>query len=59
MILLQVNFVSGDEFKTVSKGFYKIENISIFAWFQFLALNIIVGCVVRFIDYLLITSRIV
>jgi hypothetical protein len=32
VILLQIDPAFGDEPKTVSEGFYKIEDISIFAW---------------------------
>ncbi len=32
VILLQVDFISGDDPKTVYEGCYEIENTSIFAW---------------------------
>jgi hypothetical protein len=32
VILLQVDFASSDEFEIVCKGFYEIEDTSIFAW---------------------------
>ncbi len=32
MILLQVDPVSGDEPEIICEGYYKTENISIFAW---------------------------
>jgi hypothetical protein len=32
VILLQVDLASGDEPDTVCEGYYKIEDISIFAW---------------------------
>ncbi len=54
MILLQVNFAFGDELETVCEGCYEIENISIFAWSSILTLDIIVGCMVRFVNYLLV-----
>jgi hypothetical protein len=31
VILLQIDFISGDEFETIFKGFYEIEDTSIFA----------------------------
>jgi hypothetical protein len=34
MILLQVNPIFGDKPKTVSKGFYKTKDSSIFVWFS-------------------------
>jgi hypothetical protein len=58
MILLQVDLTSSDEFKTVYKGFYEIEDVSIFAWSSILTLDIIVGCMVQFVDYLLTTRQI-
>jgi hypothetical protein len=36
MILLQVNFVSGDEPETIYESCYEIKNTSIFAWFSIL-----------------------
>ncbi len=33
MILLQVDPTFGDKHETIYEGYYKIENISIFAWF--------------------------
>jgi len=38
--------VSGDEHETIYESFYEIKNISIFYDFQFLALDIIIGCAV-------------
>ncbi len=32
VILLQVDFISGDERKIVSEGYYEIKNTSIFTW---------------------------
>ncbi len=32
MILLQVDFIFGDEFETICEGCYKIKNTSMFAW---------------------------
>ncbi len=39
MILLQVNLASSDEFETFYKGFYEIENTSIFAWSSILSVR--------------------
>ncbi len=50
MILLQVNLAFGDEPKIVYEGLYETEDTSIFAWFSIP----IVGCVVQFVDHLLI-----
>jgi hypothetical protein len=36
VILLQVDLAFGDELEIVCEGFYKIENIFIFAWFSIL-----------------------
>jgi hypothetical protein len=33
VILLQVDFISGNEPETIYEGFYETENTSIFAWF--------------------------
>jgi hypothetical protein len=46
VILLQVDFISGDEPEIVCEGFYETKDTSIFAGLQFLVLDIIVGCVV-------------
>jgi hypothetical protein len=46
VILLQVNLASGDKAETVCEGYYETEDTSIFTWFQFLALDIIIGCAV-------------
>jgi hypothetical protein len=46
VILLQVNFIFGDQPEIVCEGFYETKDISIFASLQFLVLDIIVGCMV-------------
>jgi hypothetical protein len=38
VIFLQVDFIFGDEPKTVYEGFYEIENTSIFAWSSILGI---------------------
>lgn len=53
VILLQVDPASGDEPETVCEGYYKIEDISIFAWFSVPG----VGCTTRFVDCLPIARR--
>jgi hypothetical protein len=34
VILLQVDFASGDELETICEGCYEIEDTTIFAWFS-------------------------
>jgi hypothetical protein len=46
VILLQVDPAFGDEPETVCESYYKTKDTSIFACFQFPALDIIVGCAV-------------
>jgi hypothetical protein len=57
VILLQVDPASGDELKTVYEGCYETKELLSSHGFQFSALVIIVGCVVQFVDYLLIARR--
>jgi hypothetical protein len=71
VILLQVDLAFGDKFKIVYEGCYETKDTSIVAWFlvlgirhyhwlcgfQFLALDTIVGYMVRFIDYFQITRQ--
>ncbi len=58
MILLQVDPAFGDELETIYECCYEIENIFIFLWFSIPVLDIIVGCVVQFVDCLLIARQI-
>ncbi len=39
VILLQVDFISGDELEIVCEGCYKTEDISIFTWFSILGVG--------------------
>jgi len=39
VVLLQVDFVFGDELETIWKSLYEIEDISIFAWSSFLGVE--------------------
>jgi hypothetical protein len=57
VILLKINLASNDELETISKGFTKLKTPLSLHGFQFLALDTIVGYVVQFVDYLLITRR--
>lgn len=61
VILLQVDFVFGDEFETIWKSFYEIEDISIFAWFSFLGVEHYhwVSNSIRFVIYLPTTKSII
>jgi hypothetical protein len=58
VILLQVDPTSNDKPEIICEGYYKTKNISIFAWSLVLALDIIIGCVVQFVDCLLIARQI-
>jgi len=51
VILLQVNPVSSNEFEIIYKGFYENEDISVLHSLQFPALDITIGCTIRFIDF--------
>ncbi len=57
VIFLQVDLAFNDEFEIVYEGFYKIEDK--LHGFQFSTLDIIIGCMVRFINYLLIARHII
>jgi hypothetical protein len=58
VILLWINFIFGDEPKTICESCYKIEDTSIFTWFSILGIGTLVGCVVQFVDYFLIAREI-
>jgi hypothetical protein len=57
VILLQVNPISSDELEIVNEGCYKIESFLSLHGFQIPMLDIIIGCVVRFIDCFLIARQ--
>ncbi len=57
VILLQVDPASGDEPETVCEGCYEPKTLLSSLGLQFPALDTIVGCAVRFVDYLLTAKR--
>jgi hypothetical protein len=56
VILLQVDFVFSDEPKIICKSLYEIETLQSLHGFHLSTFDIIIGCVIRFLNYLL-TSR--
>jgi hypothetical protein len=58
VILLQVDPASGDDLKPYVKVVTRLKTPPSSHGLQFLALNIIVGCMVRFVDYFLIARQI-
>jgi hypothetical protein len=58
-IFLKVGPIFNDEFQIICKGFFEIEDTSILHGFQSLALDTIIGYMVYFIDFFLITRQII
>ncbi len=54
VILLHVDPTFGDEIETDCEGLYETKDTSILHGLQFPMLDTIIGCMVRFVDYLLI-----
>jgi hypothetical protein len=55
VFLLEVNHNSSDKPETVYEGCYEIKNTLSSHGFQFLMLDIIIGCAVQFVNYILLT----
>jgi hypothetical protein len=58
-IFLKVGPIFNDEPQIICKGFFEIEDTSILHGFQSLALDTIIGYMVYFIDFFLITRQII
>ncbi len=58
VILLQVDPTFSDEPEIICESFYEIENTLFLHGLQFSTLDITIGCIVRFVDYFLITRQI-
>ncbi len=58
VILLQVDPTFGDEPQKFCESFYKVEDTSTLHGLQFSLLDIIVGCVVQFVNCFLLAGQI-